>query len=172
METFGKKISSSAKKLSSSSKKLSKKSSLSSKKLSKKSSLSSKKSSLSSKKSSLSSKKGGNSNILLSSLMNIPDNYKVIYPGIVIGRSIRSMSMVTSLLSSLSTIMGGKQDWTGVEEILDNVYKEAIQHLIENASEYSPEAIFGISIEISEIASAKSNALLVCTVTGTMCKSL
>ena len=172
METFGKKISSSAKKSSSSAKK----SSSSAKKLSKKSSLSSKKSSLSSKKlskkSSLSSKKGGNSNILLSSLMNIPDNYKVIYPGIVIGRSIRSMSMVTSLLSSLSTIMGGKQDWTGVEEILDNVYKEAIQHLIENASEYSPDAIFGISIEISEIASAKSNALLVCTVTGTMCKSL
>jgi uncharacterized protein YbjQ (UPF0145 family) len=164
METFGKKLSSSSKKSSSSSKKSSSSS--------KKSSSSSKKSSLSAKKSSLSSKKGGNSNILLSSLMNIPDNYKVIYPGIVIGRSIRSMSMVTSLLSSLSTIMGGKQDWTGVEEILDNVYKEAIQHLIENASEYSPDAIFGISIEISEIASAKSNALLVCTVTGTMCKSL
>ena len=116
-------------------------------------------------------KKGG-SNVLLSTLTNLPNNYKIISPGIITGRSIRSMGIVNSLLSGLSSIVGSKQNWTGIEEILDNVRKEALDEMIDRSKEYNPDAIFGINIELSEISSGKSNALLVCTVSGTMCKNI
>jgi len=113
-----------------------------------------------------------NKGILLSSLTNITDKYEIIHPGIVTGRSIRSMSAINSILSSLSGIFGGRQNWTGIESILDKARDEAIDHMVENAQSYSPDAILGINIELSEIASGKSNALLVCTVTGTMCRKV
>ena len=116
-------------------------------------------------------KKGG-SNVLLSTLANLPSNYTIISPGIITGRSIRSMGIVNSLLSGLSSIVGSKQNWTGIEEILDNVREEALREMIERSTQYNPDAIFGINIELSEISSGKSNALLVCTVSGTMCKHI
>ena len=115
-------------------------------------------------------KKGGDNKILLSSLMNLPNNYEVIQPGIITGQSIRSMSIINSFLTSVSSFIGTKQDWTGVEKILDNVRKEALEHLIKNTEPYLPDAIFGINIEFSEISLGKSNGLLVCSITGTMCR--
>lgn len=118
-------------------------------------------------------KKGGNKNkkILLSSISNLPSDYEIINPGLVMGRSIRSLGVITSLLSGLSRFIGTKQDWTGVENILDTVRDEAIAHMIEKTVD-NCDAIFGVSVELSEIASGQSNALLVCTVSGTMCKKI
>ena len=118
-------------------------------------------------------KKGGaidNKGILLSTLQDHSGQYKVIHPCVVTGRSIRSINLINSMLSSVSRIFGGKQDWTGVEDLLDTVRDEAVNHMIEKALSYEPDAILGIFIELSEIASSRSDALLVCTVTGTMCK--
>jgi uncharacterized protein YbjQ (UPF0145 family) len=117
-------------------------------------------------------KKGGNDNILLSSLSNLPDNYEILYPGIITGRSIHSLGTITSFLSGLSRFTGSKQNWTGVEKKLDEVRDEAIEHLIKKSKQYSPDAIFGLNIELSEIASGSSNALLVCSVAGTMCRKI
>ena len=117
-------------------------------------------------------KKGGNYNILLSSLSNLPDDYEIIYPGIITGRSIRSIGTITSFLSTISRFTGSKQNWTGVEKLLDQTRDEAIEHLMTQAKQYSPDAIFGLNIELSEIASGTSNALIVCSVAGTMCKKI
>ena len=117
-------------------------------------------------------KKGGDYNILLSSLSFLPTNYELIHPGIVTGRSIRSIGTINSFLSGISRFTGSKQNWTGVEKILDTTRDEAINHLIEKAQQYSADAIFGLNIELSEIASGTSNALIVCSVSGTMCRKL
>lgn len=120
-------------------------------------------------------KKGGaifNKGILLSTLNDNTGKYNIIHPGIITGRSIRSMNIINSMLSSVSRIFGGKQNWTGVEDLLDTVRDEAINHMIEKSLPYEPDAIMGIFIELSEIASSRSDALLVCTVTGTMCRKI
>lgn len=120
-------------------------------------------------------KKGGaifNKGILLSTLNDNTGKYNIIHPGIITGRSIRSMNIINSMLSSVSRIFGGKQNWTGVEDLLDTVRDEAINHMIEKSLQYEPDAIMGIFIELSEIASSRSDALLVCTVTGTMCRKI
>ena len=118
-------------------------------------------------------KKGGNSNkkILLISISTLPSNYEIINPELVMGRSIRSLGIITSALSGLSRFIGTKQDWTGVENILDTVRDEAISHMIQKNNKWL-WCNFGVSVELSEIASGQSNALLVCTVSGTMCKKL
>jgi len=82
------------------------------------------------------------------------------------------MNVINSILSSISGIFGGRQNWTGIEDILDKARDEAIHHIVDNSSTYNPDAILGVTIELSELASAKSNALLICTVTGTMCKKV
>ena len=103
---------------------------------------------------------------------NLPDDYEIIYPGIITGRSIRSIGTITSFLSTISRFTGSKQNWTGVEKLLDQTRDEAIEHLMTQAKQYSPDAIFGLNIELSEIASGTSNALIVCSVAGTMCKKI
>lgn len=116
------------------------------------------------------SKKKGGSLIIISTQTDVPKNYKVILPGIIVGRSIRSMNMINSFLSGLSGIFGGKQDWTGVEKLLDEVREDSQNHLLEIANKYNADMIIGTKIEISELG--KRNSLLICTMTGTMIKKI
>ena len=113
------------------------------------------------------SKKGGSS-IIISTQTDVPDNYEVISPGLIVGRSIRSMNMINSFLSSLSGIFGGKQDWTGVEKLLDEAREDAQNHLLEIANRNGAEMIIGTTVEVSELG--QKNSLLICTITGTMIK--
>jgi uncharacterized protein YbjQ (UPF0145 family) len=112
-------------------------------------------------------KKGGSS-IIISTQTDVPENYEVIAPGMIIGRSIRSMNMINSFLSGLSGIFGGKQDWTGVEKLLDEVREDAEKHLVEIANSNGADMIIGTNVEISELG--QKNSLLICTMTGTMIK--
>lgn len=113
------------------------------------------------------SKKGGSS-IIISTQTDVPENYEVIAPGMIIGRSIRSMNMINSFLSGLSGIFGGKQDWTGVEKLLDEAREDAEKHLVEIANSNGADMIIGTNVEISELG--QKNSLLICTMTGTMIK--
>ena len=80
------------------------------------------------------------------------------------------MNMINSFLSSLSGIFGGKQDWTGVEKLLDEVREDAEKHLLEIATKYGADMIIGTNFEVSELG--QKNSLLICTITGTMIKRI
>ena len=104
--------------------------------------------------------------MLLSTLSTVDINrYEIL--GIVTGLSIRSLGMFRQMLGSLSMVLGGKQNWTGIEEKLAIARQEAIEEMISRAKNMGADDIIGIDVQMSEIGAGHQDAFLVVSSTGT-----
>ena len=96
------------------------------------------------------------------------DDNKYESIGLVTGISVRSLSFFRRLLGGLQTIFGGKMEL--FEEKLVEARVEAIQNMISRAKKMEADEVIGVNVEMSEIASGRSDAFLVCSCYGTAVK--
>ncbi len=107
--------------------------------------------------------------MILSTVGLVDENkYQII--GLVTGLSIRSLGFFRQFLGGISSILGGKQNWTGIEDKLAIARQEAIEEMLERAKKMGADDVIGIDVQMSEIGSAHQDAFLVVSSVGTAVK--